>query len=1560
MKKTRYNYRKILQKISIFSFIVLLVAAPFVINSLLHKTSVNAEWWSDAWGYRQGIRFTNGGSDVTDQKVLVQFATNTPISANKLQSSCQDIRFTDAQGKLLKYYINVSGGAGVGCNDASSDFYVLLPSIPAGVNLIYIYYGNPGAPAGTVSANFGNATFSPSAGPTAASEEVSPGPVAYWKFDENQGSTAGDSTGHGNSLTLTSTAWATQSASLSNRTTYLTFNGSTSVASRANDTDFDFGTGSFSVSSWFRHASMASFTDVLITKYNTQGWKVYMNASGFVCFGIDDDSTWGPDDSACSTTSFADSKWHHVEVVKSTTTSITLYVDGNQVAQTTSLTATSTLSTTATLYVGADSAGNTSWWDGSLDDIALYPYARSAAEVKSDASGIHATTVMGAQADDPLTNGLVGYWKMDDIGIDAEGESITDSSGNGTSGALFGDNGVGDNGTGMNCTDNGKFGTGCSFDGTDDYIITSSSVLALSNAVSLSAWIKPDTTSGVRTIISNNNAWDYRMYQYNTDLYVQVSLDDGNSGYHLVSGVLSANTWQHVVSTFDGTTVKIYLNGTLLLREAAVGSIQTPATGITIGAGGGGGYELFSGNIDEARVYNRVLSDREVRQLYNWAPGPIGWWKMDEQTGSTANDSSGNWPVKTWSGTGASHWSTGKYGSAGQFNGVDDNLVVGDISSKLNLDTASPPSFTFEMWAKPEAGIEEGGGSAIIDHDARLIFRNAICSSSPCFGFQLVAGSTISNSAPVQYGVWYHVAGQYNKEENLIKIYLNGVLQDSDTPATVDLSAHSGTTMTIGHNQYDFKGGIDDVRVYNYARTTAQIIEDMNGGHPPAGSPVGSAILHLKFDEAYGATANNSGFLGSTGNGAITGATWYPGGTVGGAIATTTSTNFINSGDQTFVDSATGLTTGFWVKPITLATNKALISKSNFSNQNSFAVVTDNTNSDEVRVHIPTSVSDVGTYFLTSNLNLAADTWSYMSVIYNASESASTRVRVYKDGKEISGSVTGTLPDKLTTGTTSLIKVGASDSGSYTALNAVFDEVKVYSYPLTYEQMLIDYNGKNSMVLGSLSTHSDGVTASSSASRAFCVPGDTSTCNPPIGYWPMDENNRGTYVYDKSGNNRNFLISDNSYSAESGKWKSGKIGSALDYNGADDFSYTADNAAFTPNTFTYSLWVKLDRLPSQTGKSGTLVYKEHGVSPWYSYIMYVNTDDTVYFAWYNTTPTQFIQKSSIALTANSWNHLTFIKDSSSMKIYINGIDTSALSPTPTGSTLDSTSVLMLNFPGGTQDFDGQLDDIRLYNYVRTPAQIAWDYNRGAPLVWYKFDECQGATAYNLSPNADGKAAGMNGVITIGATGTNTSAGTCGSGTSTEAWNNGSSGKYGASLVFDGTDDVVNIYSAALNSSFNTSYGSVSLWLKMDPSAWAESGTTRSALQIAADTSNYIRIIKTSTANTLSLNYNGGGTIKGSDYVATDTTNWVHVVMTWDSTEGKVKSYINGALLGTASGMGTWTGAIAATRANIGARLSTAVDPFDGQIDDVRIYTYPLTLQQVQVLKNEGSAVRFGP
>jgi hypothetical protein len=99
------------------------------------------------------------------------------------------------------------------------------------------------------------------------------------------------------------------------------------------------------------------------------------------------------------------------------------------------------------------------------------------------------------------------------------------------------------------------------------------------------------------------------------------------------------------------------------------------------------------------------------------------------------------------------------------------------------------------------------------------------------------------------------------------------------------------------------------------------------------------------------------------------------------------------------------------------------------------------------------------------------------------------------------------------------------------------------------------------------------------------------------------------------------------------------------------------------------------------------------------------------------------------------------------------------------------------------------------NQALTAAQINYLYSRGAPIVWYKFDECSGATAYNSVLASNGTAMGLNGTLTPGASG-NTTTGSCGSGTSTEMWNNGTTGKFNSSLDFDGTNDYVTTATAS--------------------------------------------------------------------------------------------------------------------------------------------------------------------
>ncbi len=130
-----------------------------------------------------------------------------------------------------------------------------------------------------------------------------------------------------------------------------------------------------------------------------------------------------------------------------------------------------------------------------------------------------------------------------------------------------------------------------------------------------------------------------------------------------------------------------------------------------------------------------------------------------------------------------------------------------------------------------------------------------------------------------------------------------------------------------------------------------------------------------------------------------------------------------------------------------------------------------------------------------------------------------------------------------------------------------------------------------------------------------------------------------------------------------------------------------------------------------------------------------------------------------------------------------------------------------NSQAGTRTVDGMIDQVRLYNYTRTPAQIAWEYNRGGPIAHWKFDECSGSTA---NDNAGNIAAS-----TIYSQ-TGNAVGTCG-GSAGDMWADGAGGKRNASLAFDGTDDYVLVPDndkLSFGDSVSDRPFSISAWLNM--------------------------------------------------------------------------------------------------------------------------------------------------
>ena len=106
--------------------------------------------WLNGFPYRMPITITNSGSALSNYQSSVTVNTAALISAGKMQSGCQDIRFTGSDGISNLYYWIESG-----CNSASTKIWVKVASIPSGPSTIYMYYGNASAS----SASDGSNTF---------------------------------------------------------------------------------------------------------------------------------------------------------------------------------------------------------------------------------------------------------------------------------------------------------------------------------------------------------------------------------------------------------------------------------------------------------------------------------------------------------------------------------------------------------------------------------------------------------------------------------------------------------------------------------------------------------------------------------------------------------------------------------------------------------------------------------------------------------------------------------------------------------------------------------------------------------------------------------------------------------------------------------------------------------------------------------------------------------------------------------------------------------------------------------------------------------------------------------------------------------------------------------------------------------------------------------------------------------------------------------------------------------------------------------------------------------
>lgn len=119
-----------------------------------------------------------------------------------------------------------------------------------------------------------------------------------------------------------------------------------------------------------------------------------------------------------------------------------------------------------------------------------------------------------------------------------------------------------------------------------------------------------------------------------------------------VPGSFSTGTWYHIAAVYNGTQLKIYVNGQLSATKDAVRTVDI-TSGFYFGRSANG--RPLNGAISEARVWSKVLTQAEIINgmcgIDPASPGLVGYWKFNEGTGNIAHDISGNGHDATANGT---------------------------------------------------------------------------------------------------------------------------------------------------------------------------------------------------------------------------------------------------------------------------------------------------------------------------------------------------------------------------------------------------------------------------------------------------------------------------------------------------------------------------------------------------------------------------------------------------------------------------------------------------------------------------------------------------------------------------------------------------------------------------------------------------------------------------------------------------------------------------------------------------------------------------------------------
>jgi hypothetical protein len=267
-------------------------------------------------------------------------------------------------------------------------------------------------------------------------------------------------------------------------------------------------------------------------------------------------------------------------------------------------------------YYACDSAGNCVWgennwtieFDGTAPNIEFVPPTPNETFITELFVNISSSDDNDHYTFLDFDDSLVGWWRFEDTN-----ETHT-----------FDESGFENHGTivGATQTDVGRFGNAMEFDGKSNYLEMPISLSSddLKNEFSISTWVYPENLVG-RIWGSNDANSESNNFRINSVGSLTIKLRSIGSNPEDTSsvGLISQNKWYHTVVTYKDSRAYVYLNGNLIITgtQATHPSIHNGVGDIIIGGRMSPVQDHFNGSIDDVLIFNRALSEDEIKSLYN-------------------------------------------------------------------------------------------------------------------------------------------------------------------------------------------------------------------------------------------------------------------------------------------------------------------------------------------------------------------------------------------------------------------------------------------------------------------------------------------------------------------------------------------------------------------------------------------------------------------------------------------------------------------------------------------------------------------------------------------------------------------------------------------------------------------------------------------------------------------------------------------------------------------------------------------------------------------------------